>query len=50
VSLVVVDRPIGSVVDWPAPVRAAVEQAMRLQGASAGRLIYGPASGAACLD
>jgi hypothetical protein len=50
VSLVVVDRPIASVVDWPAPVRAAVEQSMRLQGASAGRLIYGPASGAACLD
>jgi hypothetical protein len=51
VSLVVVDRPIESVVDWPAPVRAAVEQCMQLQGTWAGRLVYVPGSwsGAACV-
>jgi hypothetical protein len=51
VSLVVVDRPIESVVDWPAPVRAAVAQSMQLQGTWAGRLVYvpGSGSGAACV-
>jgi hypothetical protein len=40
-GLVVVDRPI-SQLDWPAPLREAVDGTMRLQGELAGRLVYVP--------
>jgi hypothetical protein len=39
VGLVVLKLPIENV-DWPAPVRTAVEQTMQVEGSSAGRLIY----------
>jgi hypothetical protein len=41
VGLVVLGQPIERI-DWPAPVREAVEQATQLDGSFAGRLVYTP--------
>jgi hypothetical protein len=50
IGLLVLDRPI-SALDWPEPIRAALQARMHIEASTAGRLVYAPdvtASGGAC--